>query len=150
MEQHMHNAKGVIAKVLTPEQTRRLQEITFQINGPCFVLMNPQLAESLRLSPEQKSRVETLCGQMAEQMHRTQKLNGKSSAERCAAQMAMRRRMQQLRQETNQRITDLFSEDQTASYAKLVGEPFAFDSKEGPPCPEDGKMVGGHEGWQSP
>jgi len=151
IEQHLQKTKGVIAKVLTPVQIRRLQEITFQINGPCVVLMDTQLAGPLRLMSEQQDRVKTLCSEMAAQMRATRnELNGMDAVEQCAMLKEIRQKMQQLRQDTNRRITDLFSEAQAASYARLIGKPFVLDPNEGPPCPSEGRVIGGPGGARRP
>lgn len=145
IERHLQKTKGVIAKVLTPEQSRRLLEISFQINGPCLILMDPGLAAPLAFTPEQKSQVQSLCGRMADQMRDSLGgLEGGDAAERCVALKEKRRQMQELREETNRHIRDLLTEKQTATYAKLVGKPFEFDpARGGPPCPGETKLNGG-------
>jgi hypothetical protein len=109
-----------------------LYEISFQINGPCAILVAPQLASAFRFTPQQEGGVQRLCGQMAEQMHNSLSgPKGGDAAERCMALKAGRQQMKQLLEESNRRIRDLFSEEQKATYAKLTGKPFALSPLSG-------------------
>ncbi|HID30287.1 MAG TPA: hypothetical protein EYP19_09815 [Desulfobacterales bacterium] len=134
---HIEKTKGVIATVLTERQTRRLQQITLQINGPCIFLTDQELAVPLRITPDQATQVNRLCRRLTNQMRADarRETEGSSRTERCMAFRAKRERMKQLRMDTEQHIFDLFSNKQKALYASLVGAPFWLDPEKGPPCP---------------
>lgn len=150
-ERHLRKTKGIIAQVLTPPQLRRLQEISFQINGPCLLSLDPELARSLQLTADQSRRMLELCGQFGERLRgAVDDRPGASAAERCAHIKDNRQRMRELQTALGADILALFSPAQRDRYARLAGAPFSLDARIGPACPgEAGNDVPPPE-WRAP
>ena len=63
-EKILKAARAKTDEILQPEQRKRLQEITLQVSGSA-ALRDPQLVEQLKLTSEQKAKVEKLFAEAA-------------------------------------------------------------------------------------
>ena len=115
-QQRAAEARDMLAGILSEEQMKRLDQIVLHRQGPAM-LARPEVAESIGLSEQQQSEIETLVSE------RQSSLRGPaaftmSREEREAAQAAF-----------HQTILDVLDEDQLAAWNDQIG----------PPPPGDGR-----------
>lgn len=102
-EQGLANARAIM-DVLRPEQAARLKQIALQKRGS-HAFRDPEVADSLELSPEQRTQIEGIENQARE---------------------TSRRNFDEFWQHTRQQLKDVLTSDQQAKWRELLGAPFEF------------------------
>ena len=104
-----------LAKVLTPEQAKRLRQISLQVDGPQS-FGKPDVAKELALSEEQKQTVMEIQGDMVKKIQAMLELRGDREE-------AMKKRSEILRS-ANEKMKGLLTAEQKAKWKEMTGEPF--------------------------
>ena len=107
------NAKELEA-VLQPEQSKRLKQITLQVQGPRAIL---EAAKDLNLTDEQRKKVEEIQEEIA---RRRAELVGGRDATREEA----RKRTQEMSKVVQEKLLAVLTADQQAKWKEMTGEPF--------------------------
>ena len=112
-EQAEANDKAV-AEFLNEDQARRLQQISLQQRG-ARAFDDPEVAEALMLTDEQKGRIATIQEDARTQMR---SLFQGGNRDQAVGQF------EALRRATTQKVTDLLTAEQKTKWKELLGEPF--------------------------
>jgi hypothetical protein len=111
-------------EVLKEDQQKRLNEILLQVAGPRS-LVREDVASKLDLSGEQKQKIQALLREQREQTQREQTQRGEGQERPDPA--AMRQRRQQMEQQ----LTAVLSDEQKQKWEELKGEPFQLQARRG-------------------
>jgi Spy/CpxP family protein refolding chaperone len=105
-----------VAKILTPDQMKRLKQIQLQQQG-AQALADPEVQKKLNLTDEQKEKVKTITEDSRKEMREiTQAAQGDFQG--------VREKMQSLRKETNEKVMAVLTDEQKKSWKDMNGEPF--------------------------
>lgn len=99
---------------LTPEQRKRLDQITLQVVGLLW-LSHPDIARELNLTDEQRQKAKEL---------REQTRKEARDLFRSSDRQERRAKYAKLHEETHKKLHELLTEDQRAKWKELVGRPF--------------------------
>jgi hypothetical protein len=114
-----------LQEILTPEQKKRLDQITLQVAGLLWIT-RAEVAAALKLTDEQKQKAVEY--QKAARKEMEELLYSETRRDR---QAELRRH-----QETcKQRVLELLTDEQEAKYNELIGEPFRGELKFDEPDP---------------
>jgi hypothetical protein len=133
MERHKWTSRGAIARILTPEQLRRLQEIMLQIEGPCLTVSDQRLGQDLGLSGEQVERMRSACQQLSRDMGQAFQMP-ESRGDRCVMLRANRERIERVRMEGQTRVLALLSGHQRRTLQSMAGRELALEPVMPPEC----------------
>lgn len=134
IERHMQANRGVIAKVLSPQQLERLQQIMLQLEGPCLVMMDPRLGDQLRLAPDQMHGLGAACRGRTMDM-RAAFAPPAPGVDQCQAMAMNRGRMEQVRARSDDQILTMFSPQQRSMFERLEGRKIQLEPMMPPGCP---------------
>jgi len=123
-ELNEENRKAITA-LLSPEQSKRLKEITYQQRGGS-ALADPEVAKALNLSEEQQQKVKTINEETNAAM-RELFTPGQAPDEDA------RNKMNDLRKSSGEKLLALLSADQKTKWTELQGESFKGEIRFGPP-----------------
>ena len=110
---------------LTPEQKKRLDQITLQVAGLLWIT-RPEVAAALNLTDEQKQKVVEL--QKAARKEMEELLYSETRRDRQAE-------LRKHQEACKQRVLELLTDEQEAKYNELIGEPFRGELKFDEPDP---------------
>lgn len=102
--------EAAVKALLKPEQLTRLNQISLQVRGP-MAFSDPQVAESLGLTSEQKDKIHGIHEKSREEMRSLGREGG-------------REKFEELRKSTSEKIQALLTPEQEAKWKALQGEPF--------------------------
>lgn len=121
MRKKMDEATASVKKVLTPEQNKRLEQLTLQRQG-AGALARPEVAKQLGLSDEQKEKIAKI--------QESTRVNFRelSDEERQKAFAEMPQKQEKARSE----ILALLTDDQKAKWSEMKGKEFTFPQFGGP------------------
>jgi hypothetical protein len=109
---------SALGKMLTKRQRDRLREISWQVRG-AEALRDPELADPLRLSPEQRAKINTLWADEVRKLgDELKRLRFKSDADRKAF-------IQKRLASAGEQMLRVLSEDQREAYQKALGSQFS-------------------------
>jgi hypothetical protein len=123
MQELMAESQKSIAKLLKPEQEKRLHQIVYQQQGPQG-FTEPQVAKALGLTDTQKKEIEKINEDSRAQMREI--FQGGFDEEG-------RKKMQELRKTTADKIMHLLNDEQKTKWKEMQGEPFKGEIRFGPP-----------------
>lgn len=107
------NTKAV-SGILDNKQMKRLKQITWQTQG-AQAFQNPEVQKSLKLTDEQKDKIKSINEDAGKQMRDL--FQGGFNEE-------TRKKMQDLRKETLEKVTAVLTTDQKKSWKEMTGKPF--------------------------
>jgi Spy/CpxP family protein refolding chaperone len=114
--QEMTKAQNeAIAKLLKPEQLKRAKQISLQQQvrfGIAFVVSNEEIAKELKITDDQKAKLEEIRGKMREEMQ------GLGRDEEGA------KKRQEIMKATNEKVEGVLTAEQKAKLKELQGEQF--------------------------
>ncbi|GIV06273.1 MAG: hypothetical protein KatS3mg016_1848 [Fimbriimonadales bacterium] len=122
-------------KVLNETQKKRLREIELQAMG-AFALMQPEVADELKLTQEQRSKLQGIIMQSMQQMR--EQFQGGGFGQGQGAQQ-----MQQMREQMEKQMLEVLTPAQRQQWQQMQGKPFQFEG--GRPMPWGG-MRGAPQG----
>jgi hypothetical protein len=136
IQRHVMEARGTIARELTPFQLIRLQQIMLQLEGPCLMVIDPQAGRQLAVTNEQVHAIDDACRERAMQMRNAVQSGSSpqtpdSREAFCAAMLSSRDQVEQVRMRANQQIVALLSPEQRAMLERLEGRKLSLP----PPIP---------------
>ena len=114
LEEMEKENKQFLADNLTPEQRKRLLEVTLQVTG-LHELNRPEVARALNLTEEQQQKFKDL-----QQEHRKQLAEVFQSKER----ESRNEKLTKLREGTRDKVRAILTDEQKEKVRELVGEPF--------------------------
>lgn len=103
-----------VAEILKPEQVKRLKQISWQQRGGA-AMEDPEVAEALKLTDEQKGKIKTLREDTGKEMRELIKGGNREEA---------RKKMGELRKANNEKLQAVLTAEQKAKLKELTGEPF--------------------------
>lgn len=123
-----------LAEILTADQAKRLKQIEWQQLGPA-ALLQPEVAEAVGLSGEQKEQLATISREAQEKrMQLFQGARGGEQGDRRQQGQDMRQRFEEMRekgeqitQEFNQKSMAVLQPEQKGKLKELMGAPFELD-----------------------
>jgi Spy/CpxP family protein refolding chaperone len=104
--------------VLNADQQKRFRQISLQQQGP-MALTDPTVAEELKLTADQKSKVKEI---MQQQREAQREIFESAGPDRDAA----REKMQALRKTTNDKLAGVLTADQKRKWTEMQGTPFTL------------------------
>ncbi|MDW8107340.1 MAG: Spy/CpxP family protein refolding chaperone [Armatimonadota bacterium] len=105
--------------VLTDAQKKRLRELELQAIGP-MAFLNPEVADELKLTQEQRSRLQAIVNEFFSQMRQQFQAGGFGQGQ--AAQQ-----LQQAREQMEQRMLQVLTPQQRQQWQQMQGKPFQFE-----------------------
>jgi RNA polymerase sigma factor (sigma-70 family) len=126
-----------ISEILKPEQLRRLKEISLQLRGG-QALGDPEVAEALKLTSEQKEKVKAIHEEAVKSMESVFQSGGNFQAAGNFHEMqqqfaALAKKFEGLRKSADDQLMNLLTDEQKAMWKELTGEPFKMESSLGQP-----------------
>lgn len=106
-------------KVLNETQKKRLREIELQAMG-AFALMQPEVADELKLTQEQRSRLQGVVMQSMQQLR--EQFQGGGFGQGQGAQQ-----MQQMRDQMEKQMLEVLTPAQRQQWQQMQGKPFQFE-----------------------
>jgi hypothetical protein len=135
LDQQTRGARQQVAEILTPQQLQRLRQILVQVDGTA--LADPDLSDSLGLSPEQQRQLVTNQAEKFERIGSGFKAVRTRSGDpkaQCAAIVANRNQLDPILQQNRERTRGVLTPQQLAVLKQLEGQPLALDP---PSCPAE-------------
>lgn len=130
-----------VSDILMPEQLRRLKEISLQLRGG-QAFNDPEVAEALKLTSEQKEKVKTIHEEAIKSMESLFRpaFNFQASGNFQEMQKqfaAMAKKFEDVRKSIDEQLMNLLTDEQKATWRQLTGEPFRIQSDAGQPSLRD-------------
>jgi hypothetical protein len=136
MQEQNQAAEKEVAEILKPEQLKRLKQITLQQRGVQAVAQ-PEVAEALGLSSEQKEKLKTIQADAQKEMREIRQSLQGGGGNREEAQ----KKMAELRKAAEEKVADVLTADQKAKWKEMLGEHFKGEIAR--PGPRGGNRQGG-------
>jgi RNA polymerase sigma factor (sigma-70 family) len=134
-EELHQDAEKAVDDVLTAAQGKRLGEISLQQRGG-HALADPEVAEALKLTGEQRDKVQEIEAGAAKEMQQLGARGMESMAQAglnpAAFQqvsLQLRKKFDDLNQETGKKLLEVLSADQQAKWKELTGKPLKGGSR---------------------
>ena len=127
--QLLRDADKAVTALLKPEQTKRLHQISLQIQG-VQAFSNPRVVKEMDFSPAQKEKIQAIQGEMRSEL-REQQQSGKVKG-----QEAIMKLRADLNKRLREKIVALLTPEQKARWRELAGEPFTGEVQLVPPRQE--------------
>lgn len=105
-----------INAILNPDQQKRFKQISLQQQGP-MAIASPEIATELKLTDEQKRKVQEIVAQMRESQRGLFQGGDREG---------VRERMEALRKDASEKITAVLTEEQKAKWKEMLGAPFSL------------------------
>jgi Spy/CpxP family protein refolding chaperone len=115
MQEMTKTQNEAIAKLLKPEQLKRAKQISLQVQartGLAFVLNNEEIAKELKITDEQKGKLDEIRTKMREEM---QGLGFDEEG---------RQKRQEIMKTTSEKVEGVLTAEQKTKLKELQGEPF--------------------------
>jgi len=113
----LERAEGIVKEVLTPQQLKRLEEISLQVEGP-RALLRPEIADKVGLSSQQRDKIREVYRNVSRPITPRDVPQGPEGREQ------LRERMKALRKELEEKILGILTPEQKARWQSLLGKPF--------------------------
>ncbi|HWP30549.1 MAG TPA: hypothetical protein VNK96_02315 [Fimbriimonadales bacterium] len=113
----LEKAEGIIKEVLTPQQIKRLEEISLQLEGP-RALLRPEIADKVGLSPQQREKIREIYRNVGRPTTPRDVPQGPEGREQ------LRERMKAQRKELEEKLLGVLTPEQRTRWQALLGRPF--------------------------
>ena len=107
--------------ILNADQQKRYHQLSLQQQGVSAVLTDKSLADELKITDEQRTKIQAIVADQREQM-RSIFQGGGGGGDR----QAMMQKMQEMRKQTDVKIAALLTDDQKSKWKEMTGAPFTF------------------------
>jgi Spy/CpxP family protein refolding chaperone len=114
------DAAAKLDEVLDDEQEERLRGITIQIIGPNVVLVDAEVAKELKITDEQKAKLEEVQQENMREMGETFRASGTPDE-------GNRKKFEELREKGQKRLLDVLTSDQQEQLNAMKGEEVKID-----------------------
>jgi hypothetical protein len=111
--------REIVGKALKPAQFKRIKQIQVQGAG-LDAFLQPAVQKELKLTTEQKEKVKGMA---------TDFLRASADIEKDADQVAGKKKLSALREQTMQRLVELLTDEQEKTWKEMTGEPFQPDKR---------------------
>ncbi len=127
---HLEAARNGMSRILTPVQIERLKQLLLQLQGPCAVILDDQLASKLQITALQINTINKICRSFDGRIH-----SGKANKTIEDEGIPLfpdkispedREEIQQSLRRANDKVISLFTDEQKETYFKAEGTPFSF------------------------
>ncbi|MCO6454091.1 MAG: hypothetical protein J5I93_02145 [Pirellulaceae bacterium] len=121
-----------LAKVdefLLPHQSERLREVALQIMG-LTALQDTEIAGKLKISDEQKTKMETVQTEMGEQMRERMRAAFQGGNAGGADRDALRKQFEEFNKERETKVLAVLTSAQKADFEKMKGKPVELTAEE--------------------
>ncbi len=118
--EHEEKVRGLLTKVLKPEQLDRLMQIHLQNLGVAG-LVRPDVIERLALTAEQKEKLPALIEARSTNLREAMRAMFEDAGGDFSG---MREKMEELRKQEDDKVLAALTDEQRATFEKLKGEPF--------------------------
>jgi len=105
-----------VAKILKKDQTKRLKQITLQVQG-AQAFADPAVAKELKLSDEQKKKIKGIQDAAQKEMR-------EAFQDAAGDQEELQKKMGEIRKSTNDKTMKLLTDDQKKTWKKMTGKKF--------------------------
>jgi len=105
-----------VDEILKPEQIKRFKQIQLQVRGP-DAYRDEEVQKTLKLTDDQKDKIKTIMEDFGKEAQEIFKDAGGDFK-------AAGKKVQDLRKETQDKITGLLTDDQKKAWTELTGKPF--------------------------
>jgi hypothetical protein len=133
MERHTMETRGMIARELTGPQLQRLQQIMLQLEGPCLVTRDPELAQRFGFAADRVRTIGEACRMRADEM-RTAFQPPPAGPEFCQVMIDNRDRIEAIRAGSDRRILALLSPRERSQFEQASGQKLAIQPPMPPEC----------------
>jgi Spy/CpxP family protein refolding chaperone len=120
MREMATESKKVSDEILKPEQAKRLDQITLQVQG-YRAFSNPETQSKLKLTDEQKNKIKDMGQEAQDQMREIFQAGGQGGD-----RAEMQKKMTAFTKELNDKAAALLTSEQKATWKELTGEPFTY------------------------
>ena len=132
MRENQEKTKKQLAGILKPDQMKRLDEIQLQataaLGGLMAVTENPDLAKTLAITPEQKTKIDALQQQLRDKrMESMQGMRDLSQEERTAKMAEMQKTMLKDTKELSDKAREILTPQQREAIEKAMGKKLNID-----------------------
>jgi hypothetical protein len=124
IEERTKEAEAKVAEILLPPQIDRLKQIRIQTRGT-RAFEDEEVASVLGISDEQKQQIAAIREESQAKVQELFAAGGQDQTDEERA--ANREKFEQLRKESDERITAVLSADQLARFEEMKGEKFELD-----------------------
>ena len=124
MQELMKETEKSIAKILKPEQDKRLYQIAYQQQGP-DAFSNPQVVKALGLNDTQKAEIQKINEDL--RAERRELFQGGPPDEET------RKKMRELEKTASDKVMKVLTSEQKTKWKEMQGEPFKGEIRFGPP-----------------
>jgi Spy/CpxP family protein refolding chaperone len=114
MREQTQAADKAVAEILQPEQQKLLKQIVLQQRG-AQALSEPEVADALGLSAEQKEKLKTIRDEAQREMRELFQGGNREEAQKKVAD---------LRKATEEKAQEVLTPEQKTKWKEMVGEPF--------------------------
>ena len=121
LDKHAQSTRERVTKVLTAKQLARLNEINLQVVG-INALTFDEVAQRLKLTPEQRAKLKQLGDQSRRQMTHLHETNRSRSGS--AAQKEYKQKVDAATAERKEQFTAVLTDDQRMKFEQLQGSKF--------------------------
>ncbi|MDX1931442.1 MAG: hypothetical protein SFU56_02440 [Capsulimonadales bacterium] len=122
--------KKMVEEVLTPEQTKRFRQLELQQQGPAAILFNAEVATELKVTDEQKSKMQGVQQQSMQEMRdmmQGQDVRSMTQEER----QTFMTKMQGMRKANEEKLLGVLTAEQKKQWTEMTGVPFKFPAMQG-------------------
>ena len=123
MEQRSKREREKLSEILKPEQLKRLNEIVIQVQGAAAV-SDPEVAGQLEITEQQKEEITKVRREAVEKNRDELRLLNRSQDRE-----ALRKKMTELRQATDDKILGVLTPAQRHKFDALKGSPFELPAE---------------------
>jgi Spy/CpxP family protein refolding chaperone len=117
--------KKAVNEILDANQQKRFGELELQQQGPMAIAARKDVAEALKITEEQKSKIEDIQRKSQEEMRNAMTgLDFRSMSP--DDRQKMMTKMQDAQKATADKIAGVLTDDQKKQWASMLGEPFKF------------------------
>jgi hypothetical protein len=130
MQELAREGERSAAKILKRDQMKRFKEISLQLQG-ARAFSDPEVAKALDLADEAKEKIKAITDEAGRQQ--------RQQFQQGADPQAARKKMEELRKATMDKVVAILSADQKAKWKELTGEPFKGEIQMGFPGGQRGR-----------
>jgi hypothetical protein len=128
LDKDIQQSREKIGKILTPEQVKRIREISLQQFG-FGVLTLADVSQDIKITPEQQAEMDKLREQLFKDMKTAWEVPSGTDEERQKIIANNRKKMDQIVQASNDKALALLTDEQKATLETLKGEKFTLDEQ---------------------
>jgi Spy/CpxP family protein refolding chaperone len=117
-------SEQIAAGILTPEQAKRLKQISLQQQGPSGAFADEEVAKELKLTDEQKRKLKELTEETMKEVRKAITPGGDREE--------ARKKIAEFANKLNDKVLDLLTAEQKAKWKELTGTPIKGDLRGDP------------------